>query len=52
MQSATQLQEATLWFVPKFIAVGIAILVSGNWMLAQMISYTQGLWSSVPSLLS
>jgi flagellar biosynthetic protein FliQ len=52
VQSATQLQEATLSFVPKFIAVGVAILVSGNWMLAQMIDYTQNLWASVPSLLS
>ena len=34
------------------IAVGVAILVSGNWMLAQMIDYTQSLWASVPSLLS
>jgi flagellar biosynthetic protein FliQ len=52
VQSATQLQEATLSFVPKFVAVGIAILVSGNWMLAQMITYTRDLWASVPSLLS
>ena len=51
-QSVTQIQEATLSFVPKFIAVGVAILVSGNWMLAQMIDYTRALWASVPSLLS
>jgi flagellar biosynthetic protein FliQ len=52
VQSATQLQEATLSFVPKFAAVGIAILLSGNWMLAQMVDYTRELWASVPSLLS
>jgi flagellar biosynthetic protein FliQ len=52
IQSATQLQEATLAFVPKFIAVGVAILVSGNWMLAQLIDYTKALWASVPDLLS
>lgn len=52
VQSATQLQEATLSFVPKFAAVGVAILVSGSWMLRQMVDYTQALWSSVPSLLS
>jgi flagellar biosynthetic protein FliQ len=52
VQSATQLQEATLSFVPKFIAVGVAILVSGNWMLAQMIDYTRDLWGRVPELIS
>jgi flagellar biosynthetic protein FliQ len=52
VQSATQLQEATLSFVPKFIAVGVAILASGNWMLAQMVDYTQALWARVPELLS
>jgi flagellar biosynthetic protein FliQ len=52
VQSATQLQEATVSFVPKFVAVGVAILVTGNWMMAQMVSYTQDLWASVPSLLT
>jgi flagellar biosynthesis protein FliQ len=52
VQSATQLQEATLAFVPKFIAVGVAILVSGNWMLAQMVDYTRALWARVPELIS
>ena len=51
-QSATQLQEATLSFVPKFAAVGVAILVSGNWMLSQMVDYTRALWASVPDLIS
>jgi flagellar biosynthesis protein FliQ len=52
VQSATQLQEATVSFVPKFAAVGVAILVTGNWMLAQMVDYTRNLWASVPGLLS
>jgi flagellar biosynthetic protein FliQ len=52
VQSATQLQEATLSFVPKFAAVGVAILLTGNWMLAQMVDYTRALWAGVPTLLS
>jgi flagellar biosynthetic protein FliQ len=52
VQSATQLQEATLSFVPKFAAVGIALLLTGNWMLAQMIDFTRELWSGVPTLLT
>ena len=51
-QSATQLQEATLSFVPKLLAVGAAVLFSGNWMLMQIMDYTKALWASVPSLLS
>jgi flagellar biosynthetic protein FliQ len=51
-QSATQLQEATVAFVPKFAAVGVAILFSGNWMLSQIVDYTKALWASVPGLIS
>ena len=52
LQSATQLQEATVAFVPKLLAVGAAVLFSGNWMLMQIMDYTRALWASVPSLLS
>jgi flagellar biosynthetic protein FliQ len=51
-QSATQIQEFTLAFVPKVVAVGVALLISGNWMLHTMMSYTESLWSSIPDLLS
>ena len=50
-QSVTQIQEATLSFVPKAIAVGVALLLSGNWMLHEMITYTQQLFEKIPSLL-
>jgi flagellar biosynthetic protein FliQ len=51
-QSVTQIQEATLSFVPKAIGIGVALLVSGNWMLHEMISFTTGLYGQIPSLLS
>ena len=51
-QSMTQIQEVTLSFVPKVIGVGIALLVCGNWMLHTMVSFTQHLFESIPSLLS
>ena len=51
LQSATQVQEITLTFVPKVIGVAIVILVAGNWMLAELISFTQGLFQQLPSLL-
>jgi flagellar biosynthetic protein FliQ len=51
-QSATQIQEFTLAFVPKAVGVGIALLICGHWMLETMISFTQQLFQSIPSLLS
>jgi flagellar biosynthetic protein FliQ len=50
-QAATQIQEQTLSFVPKMIAVAIALLVSGNWVLSQLVSFTQSLFDMLPSLL-
>jgi len=50
-QAATQIQEPTLSFVPKMIAVAIALLVSGNWVLAELVSFTQSLFDMLPTLL-
>jgi flagellar biosynthetic protein FliQ len=50
-QSVTQIQEATLSFVPKAVGVGVALLFSGNWMLQQMTAYTTNLFEQIPSLL-
>lgn len=49
-QSATQIQEATLSFVPKAVGVGIALLVTGNWMLHQIVSFTTMLYAQIPDL--
>jgi len=50
-QSATQIQEFTLSFVPKAIAVGIALLLSGSWMMHSMVTFTEQLFSQIPSLI-
>ena len=50
-QSVTQIQEATLSFVPKAIGVGAAILFSGNWMLHEMVTFTTQLFERIPTLL-
>ena len=50
-QSVTQIQEATLSFVPKAARVGGAILFSGNWMLHEMVSFTEQLFAKIPVLL-
>jgi flagellar biosynthetic protein FliQ len=43
-QSITQIQEATLSFVPKAIAVAIALLVCGHWMISESVTFTQQLF--------
>ena len=52
LQSATQLQEPTLAFVPKFISVGLVLILSGSWMLQEMVTFTEGLFESVPQMLA
>ncbi len=50
-QSATQVQEFTLAFVPKVVGVAIALLVCGHWMLTTIVTYTSQLLTSIPQLL-
>jgi flagellar biosynthetic protein FliQ len=51
-QSATQIQEFTLSFVPKVIGIAVALLVCGHWMLTTILSFTRDLFSSIPTMLS
>lgn len=51
IQSITQIQEVTLSFVPKAIAVAVALLVTGNWMIDEMVTFTQTLFEKIPTLL-
>ncbi|MDP9882598.1 flagellar biosynthetic protein FliQ [Sinomonas atrocyanea] len=51
VQSITQLQEATLSFVPKALAVAVALVVCGHWMITEMVSFTNDLFARLPSLL-
>ena len=48
-QSITQIQEPTLSFVPKAVAVAIALLVCGHWMISEAVSFTQGLFDMIPT---
>ena len=50
-QSVTQIQEVTLSFVPKLIGVGVVLLITGNWMLGTMVTFTQELFAQLPQLL-
>ena len=51
LQSATQVQEATLTFVPKLAGVALVILLAGHWMLGETIAFTHSLFNMIPQLL-
>ena len=42
----------TLSFVPKAIAVCFALIVSGQWMISELVAFTHTLFDKIPSLLS
>ncbi len=50
-QATTQIQEQTLVFIPKIVAIFIAILVFGPWMLSLMVDYTREIFSSMPNMI-
>ena len=47
-QTVTSIQEQTLTFVPKIIAVFFALIVLGHWMLNEMTQFMSRLWSDFP----
>jgi len=50
IQSVTQIQEITLTFVPKIVAVMVVFVLFLPWMSDLMITYVRDLWSSIPQL--
>jgi flagellar biosynthetic protein FliQ len=49
-QALTQINEQTLTFVPKILAVFGALVVTGPWLMQSLVGYTQGLFSILPSM--
>jgi len=50
-QAATQLNEATLQFVPKLVGIFLVLILLGPWMLQYMMDYIQRLFGSIPQLI-
>jgi len=50
-QAATQINEATLSFIPKLVGIFIALVVAGPWMLSTMLDYMRQVFTSIPSLI-
>ncbi|HUA25460.1 MAG TPA: flagellar biosynthesis protein FliQ [Steroidobacteraceae bacterium] len=51
-QAATSINEMTLSFIPKLLAISVTIAIVGPWMLKTLIGYTRDLIMSIPGLLS
>jgi flagellar biosynthesis protein FliQ len=50
-QAATQINEMTLTFIPKLLAVFVAGVVAGPWMISTFVDYTRRLFESIPGLI-
>ena len=50
-QAATQINEATLSFIPKLIGIFVALIVAGPWMLSVMLDYMRQVFTSIPGLI-
>ena len=50
-QAATQINEATLSFIPKLVAAFLILLLAGPWMLQMMVDYIRRLFESIPQLI-
>lgn len=50
-QAATQINEATLSFVPKLVVIFITMIVAGPWMITVLTDYMRRLYESIPSMI-
>ena len=50
-QAATQINEMTLSFIPKLLAMFAALVLAGPWMLALLMDYVQRLFQSIPQVI-
>lgn len=51
-QAVTSIQEFTLTFLPKVVAIGVILLILGHWMLGIAVSYTEQLYNSIPNVIA
>jgi flagellar biosynthesis protein FliQ len=51
-QAVTSIQEFTLTFLPKVVAIGLVLLLLGHWMLGTAVAFTEQLYRSIPDVLA
>lgn len=52
IQAVTQIQEQTLSFVPKLLAMAAVLIIGGPWMVDALTGYTRDLWTSIPQVVN
>ena len=52
VQTATQIQEQTLVFIPKIVGIVAVLAITGPWMLNVMVNYTEQLLGDIPTLVA
>ena len=52
IQSATQIQESTLTFVPKLVVAALVLVLTGTWCLHVLEGFTRQLFAAIPALLA
>lgn len=50
IQAATQINEATLSFVPKVVAAILTLAIAGPWMMTELVEYIQRTLQTIPSV--
>jgi len=50
IQAATSINEMTLSFIPKLLALALALLVFGSWQLVTLVDFTRGIFQRIPAL--
>jgi flagellar biosynthesis protein FliQ len=50
-QAATQINEMTLSFIPKLLAIFLALVIAGPWMLGVMVDFTRRLILGIPGMI-
>lgn len=51
LQAATQVNEATLSFIPKLLAMLAVLVIAGPWIIATMVDYIRRLYESIPHVI-
>ena len=50
-QAATQINEMTLSFIPKLLAMAAVLALTGPWMIRELVEYSRGLIESIPGMI-
>ena len=51
LQAATQIQEMTLSFIPKLLALVVALFIAGPWMIQVLVTFSKRLIVGIPGLI-